>query len=724
MRLVVHGIVQGVGFRPAVHRIAASMGLNGWVQNNGGNVVIELDGDHEVFLDRLMNSLPPLSHVDKVDILDSKTTVTDGFRIIPSSKGQRAAGIPVDTAICPECLREMSDSSDRRGAYPFTSCTDCGARFTLISELPYDRINTAFSRFEPCSKCRDEYSSTGDRRFHHQTVCCPDCGPHYRLVVDDFETTDSPIEEFARMLEDGAIGVAKGWGGMHICCTLDNIPKMRRWYGREQKPFAVMVRDLDAVRKYSDPDDDEIEALCSPQRPIVLVPKKDGEFNEYASPGLDSIGLFLPYTGMQHLLFQHLKVDALVMTSANVPGEPMILDDDNVFSMGADAYLLHDQDILNRADDSVIRVFDGGMFFIRRSRGHTPAWLPAPAIGTVVALGGQENIAGTLAHNGRMYCTQYIGDADHIGVLEYLDSSIEHLRMLLGADEVSHVALDLHPGYSNRRLARPMAERLGAEMVEIQHHWAHAASLLVDANVDEAAVLTLDGSGYGDDGTAWGGEVLLSTLDGYRRVGHLRPIPLLGGEKAVYDIKRLCFAIDGLGGRENSMFEPQDARVLDVMMSKSVTSSSMGRIMDALSCYLGVCDRRSYDGEPAMKLETLLNKGRRSMDYTAEKSGLAVDSVSLITEVIGSSLSKDDKAYTIVSCLIDAMVEQAADAVQSCGVNCIGVTGGVSYNNAVCSMVKDKVESMGLEFIRHRQVPNGDGGLSVGQAAIALRRTV
>ena len=724
MRLVVHGIVQGVGFRPAVHRIATSMDVNGWVQNNGGNVVIELDRDHEEFLDRLMSSLPPLSQVERVEVLDSDAAVGNGFRIIPSTSGERGAGIPVDTAICPECLTEMGDPSDRRAGYPFTSCTDCGARFTLISELPYDRVNTAFSRFEPCPRCKDEYSSSGDRRFHHQTVCCPECGPRYRLVVDDVETSDSAIEQFAGMLEDGAIGVAKSWGGMHICCTLENIPKMRRWYGREQKPFAVMVRDLDAVRRYSHPDDDEVEALCSPQRPIVLVPKKDGEYSEYASPGLDNIGLFLPYTGMQHLLFQHLKADALVMTSANVPGEPMILDDDNVRSMGADAYLLHDQDILNRADDSVIRMFDGGRSFIRRSRGHTPAWLPAPGPGTVVALGGQENIAGTLAHKGRMYCTQYIGDADHIGVLEYLDSSIEHLRRLLGADEVSHLALDMHPGYSNRRLARVMAERFGAQTMEIQHHWAHAASLLVDAGVDEAAVLTLDGSGYGDDGTAWGGEVLLSTLDDYRRVGHLRPIPLLGGEKAVYDIRRLCFAIDRLADRENDMFEPQDSRVLDVMMSKSVTSSSMGRIMDALSCYLGVCDRRSYDGEPAMKLETLLNKGKRSMGYKAESRGLVVDSVSLISEIIDSPLSKQDKAYTIISCLIDAMVEQAADAIQSCGSNCIGVTGGVSYNNAVCSMVKEKVESMGLEFIRHRQVPNGDGGLSVGQAAIALRRSV
>ena len=724
MRLVVHGIVQGVGFRPAVHRIAESMGLNGWVQNNGGNVVIELDGDHKEFLDRLTDSLPPLAHVERVDVLDSETTGENGFRIIPSTKGEKGAGIPVDTAICPECLKEMDDPNDRRRGYPFTSCTDCGARFTLISDLPYDRINTAFSKFEPCSKCEEEYSSPGDRRFHHQTVCCPDCGPRYRLVADGVDTTDSAIKGFARMLEDGAIGVAKSWGGMHICCTMENIPQMRRWYGREQKPFAVMVRDLEAARRYSDPDDDEVKALISPQRPIVLVPKKYGRSTEDASPGLDSIGLFLPYTGMQHLLFQHLKGDALVMTSANVPGEPMILDDYNIRSMDADAYLLHDQEILNRADDSVIRVFDGGESFIRRSRGHTPAWLKAPGDGTVVALGGQENIAGTLAHKERMYCTQHIGDADHIGVLEYLDSSLGHLRRLLGADEVSHVVLDRHPGYSNRRLARLMAEGLGAEMLEVQHHWAHAASLLVDADVDEAAVLTLDGNGYGDDGTAWGGEVLLSTLDGYRRVGHLRPIPLLGGEKAVYDIRRLCFAIDGLAGRENDMFDPHDARVLDMMMSKSVTSSSMGRIMDALSCYLNVCDRRSYDGEPAMKLEPLLNKGRRSMDFKAGRSGLVVDSVSLIADVIASPLSKADKAYTIISCLIDAMVEQAADAVQNRGTDCIGVTGGVSYNNAVCSMVKEKVESMGLEFIRHRRVPNGDGGLSVGQAAIALRRSL
>lgn len=720
---MVRGIVQGVGFRPTVHRIAEAMGLNGWVRNDGTDVVIEVDKEHDRFLKALKEQLPPLALIEDIDVQDSELELEEGFHIKPSAKGSRGAGIPVDTAICNFCIEEMRKEGDRRNGYPFTSCTDCGARFTLISDLPYDRPNTAYSSFPHCEACGREYASSGDRRFHHQTVCCPECGPRYRLIDKEGTHHKDPIALFARILDEGGVGVAKSWGGMHICSSIDNIPHLRRWYGREHKPFAIMVKDVDSIYEYGLPDETELKELRSPQRPIVLIPKKDTPRSESASPGLDTIGVFLPYTGMHHLLFDELDDDALVMTSANVPGEPMIVDDDNVLSLGADAYLLHDQHILNRADDSVLRVFDGDRYFIRRSRGHTPAWLSAPSKGTVVALGAQENIAGTVAHDGRMYSTQYVGDADHLGVLDYLESSISHLRRLLGADEVSHVALDMHPGYSNRRLARAMAEGLGAETIEVQHHWAHAASLLVDEQKDEAVILALDGSGYGDDGSAWGGEVMYSTLDSYERVGHLRAVPLLGGEKAVYDIRRLCFAFDSLAGRENNMFSDRDSRVLEIMMGKSVMSSSMGRLMDALSCYLDVCQHRSYDGEPAMRLEALLARGSMMDGFQAEVHSGVVDSVTLIADVMETAGRPEDKAYTVVSCLIDAMVDIAADRALEKGIGDLGLSGGVTYNRAVNQMVSRRAEQRGMRMLRHRNVPNGDGGVSVGQAAIALRRS-
>ncbi len=723
MRLVIHGVVQGVGFRPTVHRIATDMGLDGRVRNDGGRVVVEVDGGHRELLQRIMEELPPLASVESVELIDKDYRGPKGFSIMPSSAGAKGAGIPVDTAVCPSCLEEMSDPDDRRYGYPFTNCTDCGARFTLISDLPYDRAATALDPFPPCEDCRGEYASPGDRRFHHQTVCCPRCGPRYRLVHGGEEQRDRPVQSFAALLRSGCIGVAKSWGGMHICSTLDSLPRLREWYRREEKPFAVMVKDLDAARRFADPSEAELEALGSAQRPIVLVPKREGGGLDQASPGLDNVGLFLPYAGMQHLLFKELGEDALVMTSANVPGEPMMLDDGNVMSLGADAYLLHDQRILNRADDSVLRVYDGEAMFIRRSRGHTPAWMPAPGEGSVLALGAQENIAGAVAHGGRLYSTQHIGDADHIGVLDYLDDSLAHLRRLLDMENVDAVAMDMHPGYSNRRLGRRLGEENGVEPLEVQHHWAHAASLLVDNQVDAAAVLALDGSGYGDDGKAWGGEVLLSSLDGYRRVGHLRPFPLLGGEKAVHDIRRLCYAIDRMSGRENNMFDDKDSRVLDIMMGNSVETSSLGRVMDALSCYLGVCGRRSYDGEPAMKLESLLDRGMRAQGFGVTVSGGEVDSVSLLAAVMDSALRPEDKAYTVVSCLVDSMVDMAVDAAQREGLEHIGLSGGVSYNSAVCDIARRRIEGRGMKLLRHRRVPNGDGGVAVGQAAIALRRS-
>lgn len=722
MRLILHGVVQGVGFRPAVHRIAAAMGIDGSVYNRGSDVVIDIRGDGDRFLEILMSSLPPLASVESVEIVDMDYDGAPGFHILPSSSGHKGAGIPVDTAICPSCLKEMTDPRDRRYGYPFTSCTDCGARFTLIDDLPYDRENTAMRSFPLCPDCQKEYSTPGDRRFHHQTICCPKCGPKYRFIKEGKEYFDRPIERFAELLEKGGIGVAKSWGGMHICSILDNVPHLRKWYGRKEKPFAIMVKDLAAAERYAAPDDYEKRLLLSPQRPIVLLKKKGLTITELVSPGLDNIGIFLPYTGMQHLLFRNLDVDALVMTSANVPGEPMIIDDSNVMSLGADAYILHNQEIICRADDSVIRTFDGGSFFIRRSRGHTPAWLPAPGKRSVIGLGAQENITGAVAHGGRIYCTQYIGDADHIGVLEYLDSSISHLRKLLGTEHVDAMAMDLHPAYSNRRLAKRIAVEEDIEPIEVQHHWAHAASLLVDSREEAAVFLTLDGSGYGDDGSAWGGEVICASFDSYSRSGHLRPFPLLGGEKAVYDVRRLCYAIDRMTGRRNEMFSDTEQDLFDKIMDKSVLTSSMGRVMDAVSCYLGVCNRRSYDGEPAMKLEPLLNRGKKVEGFEVRVQNGVIDSLDLIANVISSPMSPEDKAYSIVAYLIETMVDLAADTAEREGLNSIGVTGGVSYNSTVCDIARKRVESHGLRLLRHREVPNGDGGISVGQVAIALRR--
>ena len=718
MRIIFRGVVQGVGFRPAVHRAASGLGLSGTVWNDGSDVVVDVD-DAERFLDSFLPNLPPLARVEEIIRIEQPSPRSGGFRIAPSRKGSSGMSIPTDIAVCEDCLEDMRKG--RRSGYPFTSCTKCGPRFTLLDGLPYDRASTAMNAFEPCRECRREYDDPNDRRFHHQTVCCPGCGPSYRLIGKDGSSIPGdPIAEFAGMLAQGMIGVVKSWGGMHICCTLDNIVKMREWYGREQKPFAVMVRDEDAVCRYGRPTEEELRNIGSPHRPIVLIGKRCSDITEHISPGLDNIGVFLPYTGAHHILFEHLKDDALVMTSANVPGEPMILDDNEIMGLGADMYLLHDQQILNRADDSVLRTFGDRTFFIRRSRGHIPSHIPIPLSGSAVAVGAQENLTGSIAVGGRIHPTQHIGDGEGMGVVDYLENAIRAHARLLGCIP-GIVAMDLHPGYVNRGLAKRLSEEFGSEIIEVQHHWAHAASLMADNGEDSVVALTLDGSGYGTDGTVWGGEVLSSDLSSFSRTARLEGIPLLGSEKALYDLRRLRFAIDAMNGEENRSFQDKEASVLMKMMDKSVRCSSMGRLMDAISYSLGICSVRTYDGEPAMKLEPLLARGRLIPGFETENKGGIVRTADLFSR-IGKRDGPADVAYSMIYNVMKCLTESAVEAADSEGIGPVGITGGVSYNSSVCRMFSEIAKDSGHELIFHNNVPNGDGGVSVGQAAIALKR--
>jgi hydrogenase maturation protein HypF len=726
MKIVVHGVVQGVGFRPTVHRIATSMGLSGYVQNNGSNVVIEVDRDGEEFVRRLKSNLPALARIDSIEMevgLEAAELGT-GFRIVHSQPGTRGVGIPNDVAICPTCHREMFDPRDRRHLFPFTNCTDCGARFTVIEDLPYDREKTSMRDFPMCEECRREYEDPADRRFHHQTISCSKCGPSFYLLDKEGERVDGDaVRTFASLLEQGAIGVAKSWGGMHLCCTLPILPKMREWYRRKEKPFAIMVRDLDAVRRYGEPEPFEEELLTSTHRPIVLIRKKEDEVTELISPGLGNIGLFLPYTEMQQLLFHYLKLDALVMTSANVPGEPMVLRDEDALDLGAEYCLLHNRQIINRCDDSVVRAFGRNTFFIRKSRGHVPSSLPFDAKGSAIGVGAQENIAGALAFHGRIHQTQYIGDGSSYGVIEFLESALDYQMRLLGVDRVDVIGMDLHPGYATRKLARRLTEKYGAMSVEVQHHWAHAAALMAESGRDEMVVLTLDGTGYGDDGVAWGGEVLHATYDSYERIGHLQEIPLLGGEKAVYDVRRLSFAFREALGLGSSSIPDHEAEILRKMISKAPRTTSFGRVLDALADELGICRYRSYDGEPAMKLERHLEQGRGSLEIDVVHKGGTVMTVPMYGQMLESNGTADDKARSMVLAMLEGLVDIAADRARSANLKEIGITGGVSYNHTITAMAQRLAKERGLELVCPNLLPNGDGCISTGQCAIALRKS-
>ena len=720
MRLIIKGTVQGVGFRPAVYRTATHLGLKGCVRNDGSEVTIDIN-DADLFLERFLKELPPLAKIDSIEKIEHELPEdVEGFSIIESSPGSKDGfSIPTDTAICSKCLEDLHHG--RRKGYAFTACTDCGPRFTLLRSLPYDRPSTAMASFGMCPECKSEYLDPGDRRFHHQTVCCPKCGPHYFLLDKNGKPADGdPIPTFARMLESGMIGIAKSWGGMHICCILSQTQHMREWYGRKQKPFAIMVRDIDTVRKYADPTPKEEGLLLSPFRPIVLVKKKKTQTMELISPGLDNVGIFLPYTAMHTLLFDELKEDALIMTSGNVPGEPMIVDNDAILSMGAECYLLHDQPILNRADDSVMRMCQDTTFYLRKSRGAVPSYIQFPLKGHAVGVGAQESLAGAVAVGGRIYPTQYIGNGEGVGVPEYLEETVRFQMSLVGSGP-QIIAEDLHPAYLNRKFASRLAEEYHAELIDVQHHWAHAAALMTDCGqLDHMTVLTLDGTGHGDDGMAWGGEVLSCDLRRYRRLAHLEYIPLLGGQKAVTDLRRLRFAIDTMNGEENSTsFSDSEATVLSKLMPKSVKTSSMGRVLDALSFYLGICEKRTYDGEPAMKLEPLLARGHLVPGFETCTENGVVKTAHLFSR-LGQCENKADAAYSVVYNILNEMVASAADTASEDGY--IGITGGVSYDAPLVKMTEDIASKHGLKLCCHRNIPNGDGGISTGQVAIALSR--
>lgn len=730
MRISIFGIVQGVGFRPTVYRVAKEMGLKGFVLNNGSNVEVHVDRDAEEFVARLRDALPALARIDRVDF-DETTEEFDDFTIVESRDGRRVSLIPTDTALCDRCVEDFDREDDRRHLFPFTNCTECGARYTVISDLPFDRARTSMAEFPMCESCRAEYASPSDRRFHAQTISCPQCGPGYSLFdADGNAIQGDPFEGFASRIADGLVGVMKGWGGMHIVCGLDGAPRLRKLYRRGDKPYAVMMRDMDAVRRYAMLAECEEDMLTSPQRPIVLL-RKRGETTdllEGVSPGLGNVGIMLPYSAAHRLFFRHLRSDGVVMTSANPPGEPMVTENEKAFDLGLDCYLLHNRRIVHRCDDSVVKRCAGTMTFTRKSRGFVPLPLKANHRRTVMGVGAQWDVTGSVSRDGEVFLTQYIGESQQHPTLEFLGDAVRHLARLLGTEEVDAVAMDMHPRYSTRIMARRLAKEYGCPTTEVLHYHAHAASLMLDRRLDDRIVcLAWDGTGYGDDDTSWGGETLVADYESYRRVCSLEGIPLLGGDRAVLDPKRVVTAVELMLGKEATMVGQDAAEIYSKMMETSIPASSFGRVLDAVSCILGICCRRTYEGEPAIKLEKWLEAGRPSRKFEVEfatqggvERALTVQMLSRLMEHrAGSDRDRADLAASFVKALVDALADRACDTADEEGIDVVGLTGGVSYSNPMATWAKEAVERRGLRFAGHQRVPNGDGGVSAGQNAVA-----
>jgi hydrogenase maturation protein HypF len=715
----------------------------------GVEVVVEGTPDSiSRFIKQLQTEQPPTCRIHQVDATHPpETGEFNEFRILKSDEARVHAGsvIPPDIAICDKCLKELRDKRDRRYDYFFITCTDCGPRYTIIDALPYDRPRTTMQDFEMCEKCLPEYKDPGNRRFHAQTVACADCGPSVVLLGRDGGRVDSadPIREAGRLLEHGHILAIKGNGGYHLASSTrltEPIVRLRKTKFRVQKPLAVMARDLDATRSFAEVTLAEAELMTSYVRPIVLLRKRPGfDLSEQIAPGLHNIGVMLPYTGLHNLLFDETSERAFVMTSANPPNEPIIKDDEEAFARLSDVvdyFLVHNRRISQRCDDSVVRWLDGTPTLLRRSRGYAPAPISVavPKDACTLGVGGELNVTSCLVYQGRAYMTQHIGDVETLQTFEFQKEATTHLLMLTGC-KPDAVGRDLHPLFNTTKFAEKLAQESNIRVVPVQHHYAHVAGLMAEHNVDEMVGICCDGYGYGDDGSPWGGEIIFADHNGHKRVGHLEPQPMIGGDLATrYPLRMVAGILRDQ--REVASWllkwrhyfrhgEEEINMILKQVRSAQVTTTSCGRVLDAISAILGLCYERTYEGEPAMKLESAALGGKDVLKLQPALNGEVIETTSMVREVFASvgKLGVPDLAYSAQSYMARSLGNSAIAVADELGLKTIGFTGGVACNEAITRILKATVEREGYRFVVHKFVPPGDGGLSFGHAVVAARTT-
>ena len=765
LRVRVTGIVQGVGFRPFIYRLAVSRGLAGYVVNLGGaEVEIHVEGPTGAlasFLQGLATEKPPPARLETVELEAVEPLGLRRFEIRRSeARKSRRSMIPPDIGICRDCLREIHSPGTRWYRYPWNSCAWCGPRFSMMYSVPYDRENTSMRRFPLCEWCRRDYEDPGNiRRFHAQGISCRYCGPRtYVYNVETMERVEvsDPVYWAATMLENGAILALKGVGGYHLAALASRdevVGELRRRKSRPTKPFALMARDCSVVRRIAEPPPGACALLEAPERPILLLPKRSGSpVSELVAPGLDTVGVMLPYTGLQAMLLEAVGDGFLIMTSGNRSGLPMCTDLGCVFTelRGiADYVVEHEREIVHRVDDSVLRFTDGEPVFLRRSRGYAPTWLHAPArLPEAVAVGAELQNAGALSFEDKVLPTQYIGDMDEPGQVEELERELRWFVRVYSL-KPRIVAADMHPGYHTQPLAARLAEEHGAELVRVQHHHAHAASALLEHHVapgERRAVIAVDGTGYGVDGTIWGGEILVACYREFTRAGSLAGFPLPGGDRAaLYPARSLIGWMVAAGysdeeilgvlrrrGLLEKRFLPygeREARIslLQARSRGSPWATSTGRTLDAVAVLLRVAWSRGYEGEPAMRLEAAA-RGGRDLGYTPplrRRDGrLVVDTYELLAwllERLEEGVEARDLAATVLLGLGRALGEAAAEAAKGLPGE-VFITGGAAVNTLLVRGARQSLERHGLRLLLQRRLPPGDGGVAAGQLMVAAAR--
>jgi len=751
IKINITGIVQGVGFRPFIYRMAVKNGLKGYVRNRGdAGVEILIEGtknDIEDFLKDLNEKKPPLAQIHDTIITKLKgRNECEKFTIYKSSSETELSGsvIPPDIAICNDCLRELRDPKDPRYEYFFITCTDCGPRFTIIKKLPYDRENTTMQDFPMYDFCLTEYTDPLNRRFHAQTVACPRCGPKVYLTTQKGELIEQedPIREAGKLLSESFIVAIKGYGGFHVATSTakdDPLIRLRKVKHRSEKPFAIMARSLEAIRTFAEVSRYEEELLASYTRPIVLLNKgRDYDLSDLIAPDLHNVGVMLPYTGLQYMLFDKVDEPAFVMTSANPPNQPIVKDNEEALkTLGdtVDYYLFHNRQIAHRCDDSVVRMHDKGLVFIRRSRGYAPApiMLKEKAKHCVAGLGGELNNTACILLGNKAFISQHIGDVENVETRDFLENATKHLIRLTNS-KVDTIACDLHPKFTTTKLASDLAAENGWQLVQVQHHYAHVAALMAEHDLKEIIGICCDGYGYGVDGEAWGGEIILGSREssGFRRVAHLEKQPLVGGDLATRYPLRMAAAMlykkvevgDWL--LQNKQHFPHGESEIQIVLQQLEKShnimgtTSCGRVLDAVAAVLGTCFERTYEGEPAMKLESTAIKGKNVLGLKPIGKSNTLDTTQMLLGIFEKrqKYSKADLAYSAHAYLANGLAALAIEKATENNIKSIGFSGGVACNEILALMMRKIVEAAGLRFLVHEAVPPGDGGLSFGQAVV------
>ncbi|MEX3010560.1 carbamoyltransferase HypF [Hoeflea sp. TYP-13] len=758
VRIRVRGLVQGVGFRPHVWRLAREYRLAGLVKNDGAGVEIEVWGlgsDLVAFQTALKSEAPPLARISSISDrpIDGPPPVTE-FSIVESASGNISTGIVPDAATCPECLAEIVDPLDRRFGYAFSNCTHCGPRLSIIRSIPYDRPNTSMGSFQMCEACSREYEDPGDRRFHAQPNACPECGPH--IWLEDRRgriTCADPLDHAASMIGQGAIVAIKGIGGFHLACDATNndaVNELRLRKKRAAKPLALMAASIEQIGRYCRVSEPEEALLKDRAAPIVLLEKKTGELANGTAPGQDRIGFMLPYTPLHHLLMARLANPA-VMTSGNLSDEPQATGNADArerLSQIADLWVMHDREIVNRLDDSVMRVDKSGPQILRRARGLAPE--PVQLHGLfedappVLALGGELKSTFCLLRRGEAVLSQHMGDLEDAAVRADYRKNLTLYRDIFRFDpEV--IAVDVHPDYASSRQGRALADETGAVLVTVQHHHAHLASVLAEHRIepgdDHCLGIVLDGLGFGDDGTIWGGELLVGGYDGYERVAHFNPVALPGGDLTMREPWRNTVAHLGAAFGEEwmsrlaqtplaSRLSEKPLTIVGQMIDKGVNaplSSSAGRLFDGVAAALGVCfDRQHYEGQAAMEMEAMARPHIDTCGHypvAIDVGETAVLSWAPLWRGVIDDLQNGVEAGVIAARfhtgLSTALARLAEQIVAERGLSRVVLSGGVMQNRILLEQLHDELQRRGLEVLVHRLVPANDGGLSLGQSAVA-----